>query len=233
MKRSANIASYPSREDCLLEMLESIKGQFDYTRVYWNGKDASFIPEWVEVMNRDGDLTDLGKFRFLVGNGFPRDKHEYYFTLDDDLIYPETYADDMVSSIKEHGCIVTHHGRRLLGKGLPYYKGHELTMCLNANPTDHKVDVGGTGVMAFNTHYYRPLIFRYSRQCMADLVLAEDASLKGKDIVCLAHPSDYFGYLNPKETIHDTEHRTDQQRLIRVADKIFQNNATRNTNPIQ
>ena len=65
-------------------MLGSIRGQFDQVNVYWNGDRAKFLPPWVNVMTSadDGDLTDLGKFRFLTGRG---DVPQYYFTLDDDL----------------------------------------------------------------------------------------------------------------------------------------------------
>lgn len=235
MRRTANIASFPSRESCLLLMLESIKGQFDAVRLYWNGTEKPDVPKWVKVINDDGDLTDLGKFRFLTGAiGFNKWPDEYYFTLDDDLIYPPTYADDMVAAIKEHGCIVTHHGRRLLGKGKQYYGGHDLTMCLKANPTDRSVDVAGTGVTAFSTDYFRPLIWRDTRMKMADLVFSEEAARRGKEIMCLAHPSDYFGYLEPENTIHETEQHN-QDRLIAVANRIYQlkQDAARSLNPIQ
>ncbi len=203
-------------------MLGSIREQFDQVNVYWNGDNADFLPPWVNVMTSadDGDLTDLGKFRFLTGRG---DVPQYYFTLDDDLIYPPNYADHMVAAIDHFDCIVTHHGRRLLGKGRKYYSGHQLFRCLGANLTDEIVDVGGTGVMAFHTDYFKPLIWRDSRMKMADLVFAEAAATNDRQIVCLAHPDDYFGYLDPPNTIHSTEHH-DQQRLIDVADKIYEMN---------
>jgi len=217
--RTANIASFPSREKCLLRMLASIKGQFDRVNVYWNGDDAAFIPDWVYVTTSavDGDLTDLGKFRFLTGYG---NAPQYYFTLDDDIIYPRTYADDMVAAIDENECIVTHHGRRLIGKGRKYYSGHNLFRCLAENMYDEIVDVGGTGVMAFHTDYFRPLIWRDPRHKMADLVFAEAAAIAKKDILCLEHSADYFGYTKPPQTIHDTEQHN-QQRLIDVADRII------------
>jgi len=231
VKTSANIASYPSREECLNKMLESIRGQFDVVRVYCNGLDTSHIPDWAYVVNneQDGDLTDLGKFRFLTGFGV---RAEYYFTLDDDLIYPKGYARDMVQAIQEHECIVTHHGRKLIGKGRKYYGGHVLTHCLEKSLRDKEIDVAGTGVMAFDTRYYRPYIWRDQRMRMADLVFSEDAALSGKKIKALAHPEGYFKYLNPKETIHSKDQHH-QDRLIEVADKIYEINAPRNTHPLQ
>ena len=218
--RTANIASFPTREKCLLTMLESIKGQFDRVNVYWNGTDPEFIPDWVHVTTSaiDGDLTDLGKFRFLTHYG---NIAQYYFTLDDDLIYPPTYADDMVAAIDHHGCIVTHHGRKLLGKNRKYYSGHQLFRCLGDNPDDADVDVGGTGVMAFHADYFRPMIWRDVRMKMADLVFAVAAAENERQIVCLAHSADYFGYLKPTNTIHESEQHN-QQRLTEVANRIIE-----------
>jgi hypothetical protein len=228
MIKSANVASFPSREDCLLKMLESIRGQFDVVRIYWNGSDTSFLPDWVYCVNneQDGDLTDLGKFRFLTGFG---GKDEYYFTLDDDLIYPKNYSFEMVQAIQEHGCIVTHHGRKLIGKGRNYYSGHVLTRCLEKSLRDKVVDVGGTGVMAFDARYFRPLIWNDPRMKMADLVFAQAAAMGGKTIKVLAHPDNYFGYLNPKNTIHESEQHN-QDRLIEVADHIYELNFNRVVN---
>lgn len=230
MIKSANIASFEGREDCLLKMLESIRGQFDVIRIYWNGPDASFLPDWVYVVTeqQDGNLTDLGKFRFLTGFNT---KDEYYFTLDDDLIYPRNYAFEMVQAIQEHGCIVTHHGRKLLGKGRKYYSGHVLTRCLGKSLMDKVVDVGGTGVMAFDTRYFRPLIWNDSRMKMADLVFAQAAAMESKTIKVLAHPENYFGYLNPTNTIHESEQHN-QDRLIKVADHIYELNFNRVVNEV-
>ena len=47
-------------------------------------------------------------------------KDEYYFTLDDDIQYAPTYAEDMVKAIERTGAIVTHHGRVLKALNVSY-----------------------------------------------------------------------------------------------------------------
>ena len=82
LKITANIATQPKRFEFLLQMLESIDGQFDEIRLYLN--NFREVPKELEKYTCyiGRDLTDNGKF-FWSNN-----RDEYYFTLDDDVIYP-------------------------------------------------------------------------------------------------------------------------------------------------
>jgi hypothetical protein len=176
-------------------MLDSIKGQFDKTRVYFNNisKRPDFIPDWVEVVcGGKQDLTDNGKFFFIKDD-------EYYFTLDDDLVYPPTYAEDMVRDIDRTHGIVTHHGRILLKPGVSYYKNHKCYRCLGANAYETRIDVAGSGVSAWDTRVFKPTLWNSQYLKMADLVLSLEAAKKDVHITVLRHDADYFGYLNPDE----------------------------------
>ena len=201
MKTTCNIATFPSREKELIKMLKSIKGQFDEVRLYFNNIDErpSFIPKWVSVFcgnDNNGDLTDNGKFYFLEPG-----LEEYYFTCDDDISYPPTYAEDMVNAIKEHGTIVTHHGRKLKGLNVSYYRGHRVYTCLNSNPYNHLIDVAGTGVTAFDTRYFNPVdLWSHELQKMSDVIFSHEAAEQEKQIRVLAHDKEYFIYLWPDET---------------------------------
>jgi len=213
MKRTANIATFPPRRVQLLKMLESIKGQFDEVRVYFNNVSdrPKWIPEWVDVYcgeDNNGDLTDNGKFYFLE-EGL---KDEYYFTLDDDIYYPPTYAEDMVKAIERTGAIVTHHGRILKALNVSYYRGpHKVFACLRANKIETRIDVSGTGVCAFNVNDFNPFnLWSDERQKMSDMIFSEEAARQGKRIVVLKHDKDYFKYLWPDEstTIHQQSFRS-------------------------
>jgi hypothetical protein len=201
MKTTCNIATFPSRENELKKMLESIKGQFDETRLYFNNisERPKWIPSWVTVYcgnENNGDLTDNGKFYFLE----PEAK-EYYFTCDDDIAYPPTYCQDMVQAIKRTGTIVTHHGRKLKGLNVSYYRGHKVYTCLNSNPYEHFIDVAGTGVTAFDTRYFNPVnLWAHDLQKMSDVIFSHEATEQGKRIKVLKHEKNYFVYLFPDET---------------------------------
>ena len=82
MKASINIATYPGREDALVKMLESVRGQFDEVRVYVNQYDDFELDNY-EIIKAGAtrvewgeDLTDNGKFYFIKDLY----KNEYYFT---------------------------------------------------------------------------------------------------------------------------------------------------------
>lgn len=211
MIKSANIATFPPRRKELTKMLKSIEGQFDEVRIYFNNikKRPKWIPSWVDVYCGDdcnGDLTDNGKFFFLE-----EWREEYYFTLDDDIAYPATYAEDMVRAIQEHQTIVTHHGRKLKQKNVSYYRGgHRIFMCLHENLHTDRIDVAGTGVTAYDTRYFNPVdLWESSDQKMSDIIFSLEAVKQGKDITVLPHEENYFRYLFPEEstTIHQQSFR--------------------------
>ena len=233
MKITANIATYPPRKESLKRMLESIAGQFDEVRVCFNeykNQDeiynfghwftdtyaTSFVICW-PVEN----LTDNGKFYGLDRITEP----EYYFTLDDDLIYPPDYVEKTLEALKVYGCIVSHHGRRLLGTGLNYYKGHKAFRCLDEIKEAERIDVPGTGVMAFDTRYFHPKGLAHDpRQRMSDLIFAEAAAKAGKQIGVLPHPLGWIKHINNKETIYETETRNGIQVQNGIADEIYKMN---------
>jgi hypothetical protein len=173
------IATIFGREKALQETLNSLLNQtiqFDEIYVYNNAK-------------REIDLTDNGKFEPLSRLNEPC----YYFSCDDDLIYSETYIEDMIRAIQEHKCIVTHHGRKLLGKGRSYFTGHTQFGCLRVNRSTSEIDVAGTGVTAFDTEYFLPAeIYKSNYKRMADCVFSLEAAKQKKKIMILSHELGYI-----------------------------------------
>jgi hypothetical protein len=224
MKRTINIATFPSRENELKKMLKSIKGQFDETRLYFNNisERPKWIPSWVSVYcgnENNGDLTDNGKFFFLEP-----DAEEYYFTADDDIYYPPTYADDMVKAIERTNSIVTHHGRKLTALNVSYYRGgHKIFMCLRENKNETFIDVAGTGVTAFDTRYFNPTeLWANENLKMSDMIFSHEATRQGKRIKVLKHEANYFVYLFPAEntTIHQNSFRACPMQT-KIANEIY------------
>lgn len=205
MKTVISIATFKGREPYLKQAVQSLTGQADEIRIYDNEK--RFI-----------DLTDNGKFYFLHEYKEP----VYYFTCDDDLLYPKTYIQDMIQAIERTSGIVTHHGRKLLGVDRSYYRGHTAYQCLNANSYEGLIDVAGTGVAGFRTDYFFPDIWASSDKRMSDLVFSLEAAKQGKQITVLKHDKGYIKYLNvpTHETIHGQESRR-ETRQIQIANEIF------------
>lgn len=231
MLRSANIATMPSRLDVLPLMLKSIEGQFDVIRICLNGFDS--VPKFLEDHPKilafipKYNLTDNGKFS---GVGLPMElgipcfnsSNEYYFTLDDDIIYPPDYVEKTVENIDTYGCIVTYHGRILLATDVNYYQDHDFHHCIEEQKANFEVDVCGTGVTAFRTDYFCPSEIAYSEdQLMSDLVFSLEATKQGKTIGCCARPAHWIKGLPVKETIFKHFQTNSKYRQTEIANEIY------------
>jgi hypothetical protein len=170
MKKIVSIATKGDRPEQLKKAIESLQGQVDEIYVYDNTV-------------RD-DLTDNGKFYYLNELTDPC----YYFTCDDDLLYPTDYIENMTENIDKYNCIVTHHGRKLIGTGKKYYVGHIGFGCLRTVDADYEIDVAGTGVTGFRTDYFNPKVCAFSTyKKMSDVVFSLEAAKQNKTIMCLWH----------------------------------------------
>ncbi len=173
------IATFSGREKALQECLKSLRNQTikaDEIFIYDNSKEQI-------------DLTDNGKFEPLSKIKEPC----YYFSCDDDLIYPTTYIESMLNEIKFNNCIVTHHGRKLRKTAKSYYKGHLAFGCLRRVSSKIFIDVAGTGVTAFDTEYFSPAeIYKSEHKRMADCIFSLEASKQRKKILLLPHKIGYI-----------------------------------------
>lgn len=225
MKTTANIATYPPRKESLKKMLKSIEGQFDFIRICANGYTSEEAAELSQSLGARGtvfvpetDRTDNGKFVYLD----VIEDDEYYFTLDDDLEYPSDYVEKTKSFIDEFGCIVTYHGRALIGKGLSYYKGHYQYHCLNEQSESLQIDVMGSGVSAFSTKYFKPLdIAHDQRMKMSDLLVSLEAAKQKKTIGLMPHSKGWLKLIENNETIYETETKKGTPIQNEIANEIY------------
>ena len=186
------MATMAGREQNALAAVESLKDQCDQVRVYDNSKEKT-------------DLTDNGKFSFLKDYSEP----VYYLSCDDDFIYPSDYVEKTVSKINQYGCIVTYHGRTLMGKKLNYYRGHKAHRWSADTEGDFEIDVAGTGVTGFNTSYFNPVeLYLSDHKRMSDVIFSLEAAKQGKKIMFIGHKKDWFvpqKGIPLSKTIHSTQ----------------------------
>lgn len=188
-----------------MKAVDSLGGQCDEIIVYDN--------------NKAYDLTDNGKFWGLT----IQDEPCYYLTCDDDLLYPENYVKNLTDAIDRLGTIVTHHGRKLKGKDLSYYRGHESFRCLDAVYFEGNIDVAGTGVTGFRTDYFNPVGLHLAEdKRMSDLVFSLEAAKQGKEITVLRHGAGWIKHLpiDLSRTIHAQDSRN-EKRHIEIANEIY------------
>lgn len=194
MRVIVGIATMSGREKNLQVTMESLSGQCDELHIYDNALESI-------------DLADNGKFRFLDQYNEPI----YYFSCDDDLIYPPDYVKKSISAVEKYGCIITYHGRYLLGSNRNYYTGHKVYRCLGHVENDHEIDVAGTGVTAFRTDYFNPTqLYQSEHKKMSDVIFSLEAAKQMKKIMLIGHDADWIvdqKNIHPSKTIHGTESR--------------------------
>lgn len=206
MKITANIATQESRLDLLSNTIDSIYDQFDEIRIYFNSMFPNEIPFSIGTRDKvicfaEGiDLADNGKFRFIPEEN---EDDEYYFTLDDDIIYPSNYVSEILEKIKLYrGSIISYHGRELIKKDCPYYTSHKTFNCFTGHVGDKPIDVPGTGVTGFDTRYFKPtLLYASPYKKMSDLVFAKEAAEKGVPIICIGISGGILVHLKSKTSI--------------------------------
>lgn len=193
MKIIIGIATFKGREQVLERTVKSLLPYVDDIHIYDNEKEPN-------------DLTDNGKFHALQFYSKPI----YYFSCDDDLIYPRDYIPRTIEAIEHHNTIVTYHGRKLLGTNRDYYRGHKSYACLHNFPQTAIIDVPGTGVTAFRTDYFNPVgIHSATDKRMSDLVFALEAAKQGKTITHIGHEGKWIRQqeLPIEQTIYGMENK--------------------------
>ncbi len=125
MRKSANMATQPARIETALKTIDSIIDQVDVVRLYLNNfidVPREFMHEKIEI-HIGKDLRSSGKCFWALN------ENEYYFTIDDDLIYPPTYVEDMLKKLNTYDddIVLSLHGKVLKpkfhGKYYPSYFG--------------------------------------------------------------------------------------------------------------
>lgn len=192
---TAQIASIPSRRGMLKKVVESLRPQVDKLQVALNNYNST--PEFLrgcEVVHLDNSTGDAAKF-YNVGN-----VKGYIFTCDDDIVYPQKYVKYMVSKVKQYRSIVTLHGRAY-PRPFQCYRSGTNYHCIGTVKKDVKVDLGGTGVMAWHSDIIRVKYSDFKIRNMADVWMAKLAHEQKVSIICVAHNTGYLRYLNPIDTI--------------------------------
>jgi len=150
------IASHPARVEFLERTIESIYDQFDVIHVYLNNYES--IPDFLKrdkinpilSSEADGDLKALGKF-YMAGK-----ERGYYFSMDDDLLYPRDYTNRLMTLIDDNfksiiaGVHATIYRRHPVDS---YYtdRGRKIFYCYHTNNRTQSVHMLGTGTMAYHT----------------------------------------------------------------------------------
>jgi len=185
------MATYPPRKKCLKETVETILPQCHKLYIFLN--QYKEVPEFLNqkkirpiLGSEAGNVGDVGKFWFVHKvNG-------YYFTVDDDIIYPHNYTQQMVGAIERHKrrAVIGVHGCVLNLKNMwNYYRSRNLTNYRNGLTKDRRVHVIGTGTAAFHTDTITLKRDQFLVKNMADIWFALEGQKQQVPFILLQRPT--------------------------------------------
>jgi FkbM family methyltransferase len=182
----ATLASIPSRERQLHDVVGRLLPQVDRLGVYLNGYvgvPPYLLNKKINVMESasSGDWGDAGKFAWSAhGSG-------YRAICDDDLAYPPDYIAKLVEGIERYGrtAVVGFHGAVLRTPVLDYYRSRRLFHFTQGRNKDVPVHVLGTGVVGYHTSTLEVQPSDFTRANLADLLFARLGQQQRVPFVCL------------------------------------------------
>ena len=198
-----NIASY-KRGDTLINTINSIYNQCDIINLTLNDYDEIPVELFDKKINHfisDNDRGDAYKYYKLM------DSDGYFFTIDDDLIYPENYTEYMVDKVNQYSkkSIITQHSRSFNSFPIKNFYGRNslVNHFKQLQTNDIKVQFGGTGVMCFHTDLFKVPIEYFDRPNMADVWIGDI------DIICVKHNGGFVKQQDFDTSIYNLDSKND------------------------
>ena len=192
MIKSFNMATTPERFDYALKTIESIYDQADVIRVYLNNFKS--IPKKLidkKILAQIGpEMCCSGR---LLWAKFP---DQYYFIIDDDIIYPKNYSKDMLRCLKNLNdkALVSLHGK-ILNKDIlsSFFNDHlEIFHYQKGFKKSRYVHVIGAGVCLFNTNFVDININSFQYNYMDDIEISIQLQKQKIPAVVIAHDHNYL-----------------------------------------
>jgi glycosyltransferase involved in cell wall biosynthesis len=222
----ASLCSIPERAELLRQVIKSLAPQVDAIHVYLDRYQS--IPNFllschdqitVYLSKDHPGLRDNGKFL-----AFPSLTEEcYYFTADDDIIYPPDYVASMVQRIEDYDrqAVIGVHGVLLPEQAKGYFSSFRKVHIFNkALERDALVNNLGTGTVAFHSSLLQGMdLSHFSTPGMADLHLSVFCKQRDIPMVALARPDDWLQELpSPNTSLYHEFRQADdsQSQLIRA-----------------
>jgi GT2 family glycosyltransferase len=208
------MASIPSRQDALYNALKSLTRQVNTIYVSLNGYTEK-PPYWAEFDNVEwimstNDMGDANKF-LKVGS-----VQGYWFSCDDDIVYPDDYVKKMIDKIKKYDMrvIVTCHARTVNKRQIKnYYSDTQQHHFALRQHMDIQSDIPGTGVCAFHTDHVGFSYDNLHHPNMADIWLGVWAKSNNVPVICIERTRRWLKDIKTEETIYRSARGNDSKQV--------------------
>lgn len=206
-----SVCSIPSREAVFEKTVASIICQCDELHVYLDGyrRIPGFLQKLgdrckVTMSSQRAGLRDNGKFihlEHLVKNRGAA----YYFTIDDDIIYPPDYTNAMLARLQQFGnrCAVGVHGVILRDQPSGYFSDRRMVFnFMKPLETEKCVNLLGTGTLAFHTSIFKSFeLADFTESGMVDIFFAIACKRLGIPLVAVSRHENWLVDLNPSPEV--------------------------------
>ena len=189
------MAAIPLRENSLKSSINSLYNQVDIIHLALNGfsKIPNFLlnlPKVKPIILNNG-LGDANKYFYI--EQYNKDEH-YYFSCDDDIIYPPNYISTYITNINKYSCLITSHGSTLPSNKISsYFKDRNLlSHYRKLNESDVQIDIPGTGVSGFNTSHLKLKFNFFLNENMADIFVGIACKLQNVKCMSISHPENWI-----------------------------------------
>jgi len=203
------IASIPEREKLLENTIISLYEQVDKIILGLNGYKKKPIRlkkyKKVQVISSDNSKGDIMKFIDIEKVSW------YYFTCDDDIIYPSDYVDFMINWIErnERKMIVWLHWVIVPWKIKSYYYDCQRFHYASELRASKVVHILWTWTTAFHTDTIKLKVSDFWKANMADIWLGKKAQESNVLMICLARTQDFIKQQEVKESIWEKYRNND------------------------
>ena len=224
----ANLATYPPREESLLQAVHAIAPQVDLVNIILNEYET--VPEALNIPKVNAviphkDLKDTGKF-------YPDcTEADYVFCIDDDIKIPGDFVSKSLNYLRKLGIsnvIGAYHGSiyekpkfnfKRLGKYLRYTEKNiadyrRVFAFYNAQDKPVIVDQVGSGVSFMPASCYPDWSFMQGSEKFVDVRLARWAYHKGITQVTLPRASNWLQPIRHEETIYTDFTKHNPQAVV-------------------
>ena len=149
---SANIGTFSGRRSVLKKALDTVLPHVDILRIYLN--DYKELPDGLGQHPKVHVITGPDRKSASRFTWADTSRPEYFFTIDDDILYSAEYFNKHIEFLKNHpGSVVSLHGHVLKKfSESPYDMSNKVLSQVNfkASSNHMAADVVGAGVMAFD-----------------------------------------------------------------------------------
>lgn len=226
-----NVCSIPQREHAFQKTIESIIDQCDVINIYLDGykKTPSFLDKHknkckvIHSVDLPG-LRDNGKFIELE-KFISKNISAYYFTIDDDIIYPVDYINTLIKQIDllDQKCAIGVHGVILKDNPHGYFSDRRIVYNFT-KPLEEKrtVNLLGTGTLAFHTSIFSYFsLSSFKTPGMADIYFSIECKKHNIPLLAIARHESWLIDMNPSpdNTLYH-EFRSDDSKQA----KLIKNN---------